>query len=260
MKTAIFYFSGSGNTRACAKQVSKELENLGHEVDLFPVEDFTKENKSADVFGYELFGFGHPVHAWDAPKIFYRFIRKHLPKNKKAKAFTFRVHGGGPGGTLRPRRHLARKGYRVFYETDFKTPPNMAQATDETQLLSLGKSVFLKCRAVAEEITQNQKKIQRNFGGNLASYTIAQMEKFGLRFFSKNFIVGENCTSCGMCARDCPVGNIQMKDGKPVFVTRDCELCFRCICLCPTSAIDPPFPFTETKIPGKWPHFENYIR
>ena len=47
---------------------------------------------------------------------------------------------------------------------------------------------------------------------------------------------GSSCTGCGLCARMCPMGNITMKDGKPVF-SSSCSLCVRCSFSCPVNAI-----------------------
>ncbi|MDD5645246.1 MAG: 4Fe-4S binding protein, partial [bacterium] len=43
------------------------------------------------------------------------------------------------------------------------------------------------------------------------------------------------CTKCGLCAKLCPVHNIEMK-GFPVFLKK-CQLCMRCISFCPSGAI-----------------------
>jgi ferredoxin len=51
-----------------------------------------------------------------------------------------------------------------------------------------------------------------------------------------NFSVNEKCTSCGTCAAICPVENIEIIDGKPVW-KHHCELCCGCIHLCPVQAI-----------------------
>ena len=47
------------------------------------------------------------------------------------------------------------------------------------------------------------------------------------------------CTSCGLCARQCPCGAILMKGAKPKtpFWTHHCEACMRCMGYCKTQSI-----------------------
>ncbi len=44
------------------------------------------------------------------------------------------------------------------------------------------------------------------------------------------------CTSCGLCARECPMENITMTDGRPQWGNR-CALCLRCYHGCPSHAV-----------------------
>jgi ferredoxin len=50
------------------------------------------------------------------------------------------------------------------------------------------------------------------------------------------YYVTDECTGCGLCAENCPAGNISMEGDKPVF-GKDCCLCLRCVYACPAGAI-----------------------
>jgi len=47
----------------------------------------------------------------------------------------------------------------------------------------------------------------------------------------------EKCTSCGICARDCPLGAIRMRNRKPV-VNDQCSRCGACVKFCPEGALE----------------------
>lgn len=59
------------------------------------------------------------------------------------------------------------------------------------------------------------------------------------RFFVKSaaFYAKESCVGCGQCVKKCPLNNISLIDGKPVW-GKDCTHCMACICYCPTEAIE----------------------
>ena len=51
------------------------------------------------------------------------------------------------------------------------------------------------------------------------------------------FTVSDACIGCGQCAKRCPMNNVAIKNGTPVW-GKNCTHCMACICYCPTSAIE----------------------
>jgi MinD superfamily P-loop ATPase len=58
----------------------------------------------------------------------------------------------------------------------------------------------------------------------------------GVHEADRKFTVDDRCTSCGRCAEVCPVENIRLEEGRPVWL-HHCEQCMACIQLCPAEAI-----------------------
>ena len=50
------------------------------------------------------------------------------------------------------------------------------------------------------------------------------------------FWADDKCNSCGICRKVCPVANIEMEKGRPVW-PHHCEQCMACLQWCPQEAI-----------------------
>ena len=75
MRIALFYFSGSGNTKTVALKWKDSISSLGFECDLFNIEkdefDFNNVNQ------YDKIGFAYPVHAFNAPKNVWKYWKQN---------------------------------------------------------------------------------------------------------------------------------------------------------------------------------------
>ena len=54
---------------------------------------------------------------------------------------------------------------------------------------------------------------------------------------AKKFYATDDCISCGKCSNVCPLHNIRMNNGRPIWGNH-CTHCMACICRCPTEAIE----------------------
>ena len=59
------------------------------------------------------------------------------------------------------------------------------------------------------------------------------------RFFVKAeaFRATDSCIGCGKCVELCPLNNIRLENGRPVW-GKNCTHCMACICYCPKEAIE----------------------
>ena len=51
------------------------------------------------------------------------------------------------------------------------------------------------------------------------------------------FIINDNCISCGKCEKLCPLSNIKLIEGQPIWGNH-CTHCMACISRCPKGAIE----------------------
>ena len=54
---------------------------------------------------------------------------------------------------------------------------------------------------------------------------------------AKKFYATDACIGCGKCTKVCPLNNVSLKDGKPIWGNQ-CTHCMACICKCPKEAIE----------------------
>ena len=53
----------------------------------------------------------------------------------------------------------------------------------------------------------------------------------------KKFYAEDTCSGCGLCVKKCPLNNITVENGKPVW-HGNCTHCMACISYCPVEAIE----------------------
>ena len=73
-KILIYYFSGTGNTERVSNLFLKEFENHGVQTSVIAIEDALKRKSLVLTKNIDIIGFGHPVHAFSAPRIFIDFL------------------------------------------------------------------------------------------------------------------------------------------------------------------------------------------
>ena len=236
----IYYFSGTGNTKIVTDLLAKEFENRDSKIDILRIEDVVKGKINPEVREYDILGIGYPVHALNAPKIVFTFI-KHLPPEDK-RMFVLKTAGdpflhGGPTTMVRAR--LQQKGYSVFYERLICMPANVLIQYDDELVKQLYNTAEKKAATMAEEILSGKSKMQRDsILSQLFSYLFSGMESMGTPFFGKDLHVKDSCTLCDICVERCPTGNISRK-GDLIHFGWKCIACMRCLYNCPESAITP---------------------
>jgi flavodoxin len=163
-KIGIFYFSGTGNTKIVANLFANEFQNKGFSTKLIPIEDVLNKKLALTIGDYDLLGFGHPVHAFSAPNIFFDFLDK-LPNVDDKKTFTFKTAGdpiyhGGSSSLVK--KCLSKKGYKVFHENLIVMPANVMFKYDDSLIKQLYEVAVKKVKRRTEEILLGKTNLQKN--------------------------------------------------------------------------------------------------
>jgi ferredoxin len=240
MRCLIAYFSGTGTTETVVRMLKGELEKLGHEVILVRMEDTLKRNEPLSLAGYELLGLASPVLEYGTPRIVMDFVRR-LPDAKAQRTFILRTAGGvAPQNYHASKsliRKLRRKGYAVFHERLFSLGSNWIVKFSDSSVHRLHQAAIRKTGLMAKDLQEGKERFLAT-----SIWTAALMGLISFLGSKSAWLVGKDlrvssaCTMCGLCARNCPRGNIEERGGRIRF-GRSCVVCMRCVYSCPARAI-----------------------
>ncbi|MCD6576624.1 MAG: EFR1 family ferrodoxin [Anaerolineaceae bacterium] len=244
--TSIFYFSGTGNTWWVSEHIAKELSTRGFHATAHSIEQVNDKETADLIEKSSIIGLGFPIYGSDVPRIFHNFIRA-LPKQKDQKpvlGFVTQMAWSGNGMNFLE-KELINKGYRIRWAAEFRMPNNIAipifplpYSSDFNHFKPLLEQCSRQITDLCAKISNDKDYRQHTHWIHAVSAWMQRgpfrlTHDWGNKFWS---VDPEACTSCGRCARICPVDNIHMRDGLPVF-GRECVYCMRCFNYCPTLAI-----------------------
>lgn len=239
MKILLYTFTGTGNTELCGNFIADSFKKEGHEVVHF-VYDSDKKFKE-DINDYDLIGFGYPIHAFNTPEVFYKFI-KSLPKVENKPYFIYKV-SGEPFALNNSSSHhfvkvLKKKGYQKIAEKHFLMPYNIIFRYKK----EIAKQMYLYLPSLAElfvkEILNNDNELIKYGFWTKAISFLFRIEWIAPRINAPLVSANKKCTKCGLCIDKCPTKAIHLnKKGKIRIYGSKCAMCMRCAFNCPSNAI-----------------------
>lgn len=229
MKTQIFYFTGTGNSLAAAKQLQKLLD---HQVELIPIKKDLLPDRHADAYGFIF-----PVYFLDIPDIVASFINTH---SFRANAYCFSIAtcNGSPGRALDSISKLIhQKQLHLGLNEALTMPGNAMISTPDTNQLRLA-AANSRISELSDLINTRQPAAGYTKSNCSTNWQSRIMKLYGHRyeFHPARFQVSDRCVQCGLCARLCPVKNITCCDLGPQWGNQ-CVHCLACFHWCPKEAI-----------------------
>lgn len=231
MKSVVYVFTGTGNSLQVAKEIAKGLPNCR----LISMGKGSHNPQEA----YDYIGFVYPTYAFNMPLRVKEFMTDmSLEKSKNAYYFAVTTCGNEPGAALSaPASILAKKGVTLAFAEKISMPANyvgLYKMSDENP--KKYKEATAKIPALVNRIVEKTQRPPKKAKGFMNQATVL-MQQCIFPKKDKGFHVSEACIECAVCQKVCPVNNISMESGKPVF-HHNCEQCMACIQWCPTEAIN----------------------
>ena len=247
-KHVILYFTGTHNSLMAADMIGEaiEKEGLGECRKLALSQFNTKE-----MLDVETLGIVCPVYYWGLPNLVRETVAK-LRIKKGAYIYGVITMGSSAGNALPELNQLLKgSGNTLSYGAAVKCPDNYStvmgmQKTEKHESILQDAKEALK--VIGTDICQ--KKLSSIPKCRKVTELLFSSYRRSLAKQDKKFYVEENCNGCGICAKNCPVGNIRMEGGKPEW-QHNCEFCVACISYCPKFAIE-----IKRKTKGK-PRYQN---
>ena len=235
----IFYFSGCGNSRFVAETLAENLDDVltfipeaarNHQYDYTLAED-------------EALGFVFPIYSWAPPRLVLDFLKQLRLASKPNYVYFACTCGDQCGQTEKIfRKALKEKGWTLSACFSMKMPEtyigmagfkldteeNARKKIEDTKATLAKNSPRLKNRECFSEMTVGGFAWLKS---HLINKSFNKYATDDSKYFSK-----EQCISCGKCEEVCPLRNITLEEGRPVW-HHHCTMCMACYHHCPVNTI-----------------------
>jgi ferredoxin len=238
MKTIIYYFTGTGNTLAVARELAAELGDTK----LIPLRQAMYYGGYAPVA--DAVGIAFPVHFLNMPAIVRQFVFNILFQGSPF-IFGLATCGERPGGALFRLQELLHEkeyslsaGYALVMPENFIGPVDlMGDASRREQKFAEAKN---RIPAIAKAIRERRISVPEGsnsavleLGGRFTRHLATVVYDTPSRLHTTGA-----CNRCGMCSMICPTRNITLAKEGGVSFGCDCTQCYACIHWCPQGAIE----------------------
>ncbi len=237
----IFWFSGTGNSQWLAQQLQEATKDR-----IVAMSDALLNNETEYTLkDHERLGFVFPIYGWNIPTIVRRFINQLVLKEYKNNYTYFACTCGDDMGTTEKLVYklLSTKGWRLNSSYAIKMPNTYVclPGFDVDNTL-LEQKKLNEAKVTVDHICQLV--LEKRCGKRLTipgalPWTKTHILGWAFHHFltsSKKFHAENTCISCGKCVTACPLHNIHLEEGTPVW-ENNCTMCLSCYHHCPQHAV-----------------------
>lgn len=232
----ILYFSGTGNSEYAAKRIGKEIDD--EVTNLF---EKIRTNDYCTMKSERPWIIVVPTYAWRIPHIVKKWLENTELEGTKDIYFVMTC-GGSIGNAAKYLGKLCVKKNMNYCGCAEITMPENYIALFSTPTEEEALQIIEQAECVIERTAlciKNKEKLSQSeisFKDKMNSGIINNLF-YPVFVHAKKFYATDDCISCGKCVNVCPLNNVLIESGKPVWGDH-CTHCMACICRCPKEAIE----------------------
>ncbi|QIB68536.1 flavodoxin [Aminipila butyrica] len=232
----VLYFSGTGNSQFVAIQLAEIIKD-----EVVSINSYLKNGKRGSFQSEKPLVFVAPTYSWRMPKVVEQWILAADFQGNRNTYFILTCGDSCGNAAVYAEKLCVKKGLQFCGLSPVLMPENylaMFPTPSEAECLRIVEKSKPCVAALAGQIQSAEpfNPLSVSFAGKLES---GPVNPLFYRFFvqDKGFTVSDDCISCKKCAQRCPLNNVELKSGKPVWKGH-CTHCMACIGGCPTKAIE----------------------
>lgn len=232
----VFYFSGTGGSQLIAQNIAKALND-----EIISINKALKGGK-ANTYSSKLpFVFVAPTYSWRIPLVVNQWICENNFEGNTNAYFVLTCGGNVGNAGSYAKNSCNKKGLIYRGLSKIVMPENyiaLFRVPKEEKCKNIIENSLPIAKALADKIKKNEDfdVPQINVFDKFLSGPVNPIF-YKLFVHDKGFSVGDGCVSCNKCAERCPLNNIELINGKPIW-KGNCTHCMACIAGCPTKAIE----------------------
>ena len=232
----VLYFTGTGNSRYLARRIAEGLD-----MPLYDLNACIKAGDTAPVQTGQDVVLVTPTYAWRIPRVVSQWLGN--TELTGAERIWFVMDCGSEIGNaakynqqLAAQKHLRYMGTaQIIMPENYIAMFNAPQAEQARRIVEQAEPALQKVLAqlrAGQEFSPLRDTLYDRFMSGPVNPVF-------YRFFVKAdaFRATDVCIGCGKCVELCPLNNIRLENGKPVW-GKHCTHCMACICYCPKEAIE----------------------
>lgn len=232
----IIYFSGTGNSRYIAQRIADNIQD-----ELVDANDKIKRRDTRTIKVNGRLVIVTPTYAWRIPWLVRDWIRKTHFQGVCQVWFVMNC-GGEIGNAAKYNRQLCEeKGFQYMGTAQIVMPENYIalfgtlEPEKARQIVADAEPIInYAIRQIAAGSAFPTPR--NNLYDRIMSGPVNRIF-YPLCVKANAFHATDDCISCGKCVKLCPLNNIKLKNGKPVW-GKKCTHCMACISYCPKRAIE----------------------